>query len=272
MKKIAIVGLLVAIVGIVFFIQCEKTEEISPVVETKAMNQLLKGTWYVKSVKANGVTYNPEFPISMNFSNLQVTVAFEDHGTAEAAIRFLPKDELLVESEAVYQGANARAPKEVKALGDAAYEVYRHLQGKISYSLDKEDVLLVTADATYVLENAPSTTAPQFVELRGTEWGIERLQRAQEVYDFKARMVASIGKETLNISWGEHVCSKKLLNVTQDYIQLDEEAFKCSAHEPTDLQDFLFKELAGRQTYSFEKGDLVLTTANGIKVYLAAIK
>ncbi len=273
MKKIAIVGLLVAIVGIVFFIQCEKTEEISPIVETKSVNELIKGTWYVKSVELQRRTYKPDFPISLDFSKSETAIGFGDHGSCITKSSFSPKEHLTIEGDYACQPAGDRVADIPKELGETAYMVYTHLKGDIVFSISKGVVTLTSPTATYILEKEPVYHTPEPFKFAGTEWMIERLWQEGREHRFKDKPAVVFDEKLMTIGWSSNKCQTKYSNTIGNYLQLSVDELDCkNACCSNEMHELMILALRGRQSYRMEEGTLVLTNSTGIKLYLNALK
>jgi uncharacterized protein YxeA len=272
MRKVAFIGVLVAVMATLFFTQCEKTEDIQPFVNTKEAIKLIDQNWHLEQITKGREIYEPEMPISLEFYKSSTKLRFSDLGSCSAHSVLLNKNRLDVDGKYACNAYNK--PMNIPGdLGATAKVLHNHFQGEISYFVKDEKLIMQSPTATFTLTKEPMYHTVDPYPFAGTEWELERIWGTNMSHYFKDRPVLRFDEKMIFLGWSDNKCKKSYSNQVGNYLQLDVEAFECKtgccSHQ---YYEQLVLALSGRQSYRMENGSMVLTNSKGIKVYLNQLK
>ncbi len=272
MKKLAIISLLTALIAVVFFIQCEKVEEISPVVKSESINHLLKGPWYLKTIEQQRQSVQADIVVRLDFSKSETAINFEGYGQCIVKSTLLPKDYLTIDSDFICQSEKGQS-EDLKTWGDVAYLLHKHLHGEISYSFNKGELRLISSSATLVFQKDLIYHTPEPYKFEGSSWAVEKIWSTDRYHSFKAAPELSFDADRMQLKMSGVTCQKTYSNSIGNYLQLSGTNFKCEANCcELEMQQVLMNALSGRQSYRLEEGNMVLSNNEGIKIYLQALE
>jgi hypothetical protein len=277
MKKVAIIGILVAIVGVIFFTQCEKTEDIQPFVNTKEANALLGKTWYINKITKGKETFRPKGQVSVEFLKGNTILRLNANDQCKASSSFMEKDRINISERFLCENVE-ESPYELEKAVDPIKVIFKHFQGEIKYFMNKEQLVMESAAATFYLTKEPQATVvddlPEPYPFEGTEWQVEKIFVKNEFIKLEdAPIIEFRENNTMYMSWSKNNCKKTYSNEIGNYLQLDTDDFTCE-NECCHNENYqlLANSLSGRQSYRMENGTMVFTNSKNIKVYLNATR